>query len=100
MRGLLALSRGIDRINLFVGQAVSWLVLLASRLAPEQAYAAARGWGGDAYVAYRRDGETTVHLAAMVHARSIFLTDVATLGEAHPVQLTRVAFEPERLARS
>ncbi len=36
--------------------AVSWLVLLASRVAPEDALAAARGWGGDAYVAFRRDG--------------------------------------------
>jgi hypothetical protein len=36
--------------------AVSWLVLLASRVAPEDALAAARGWGGDAYVAFLRDG--------------------------------------------
>lgn len=29
MSGLLALSRGIDRINAFIGRAVSWLILVA-----------------------------------------------------------------------
>jgi len=32
------------------------MVLLASRLGPREALAAARGWGGDAYVAFEHDG--------------------------------------------
>jgi hypothetical protein len=36
--------------------ALSWLLVLAVRLTPQQALNAADGWGGDSYVAFTRDG--------------------------------------------
>jgi hypothetical protein len=46
----------------------------------------------------RNDQHPPVDLGAPVHPRRIFLADVAALGEAHPVQLGRIAFEPEDVA--
>ena len=42
--------------------ATSWLLVLAERIPPKQALRAADGWGGDAYVAYERDGRTCVKI--------------------------------------
>jgi hypothetical protein len=37
--------------------------MLAERIPPAQALKATNGWGGDAYVAYEKDGKTCVSLA-------------------------------------
>ncbi|MEA2900692.1 MAG: hypothetical protein QOH36_579 [Actinomycetota bacterium] len=42
--------------------AVSLMVVLAERIEPRQALAAATGWGGDAYVVFPRDGRTCIRL--------------------------------------
>jgi len=43
--------------------ALSWLLVLAERIPVKQALDAADGWGGDAYVAYERDGVSCVKVA-------------------------------------
>ena len=43
--------------------AISWLLVLAERIPVKQALDAADGWGGDAYVAYERDGVSCVKVA-------------------------------------
>jgi hypothetical protein len=40
--------------------ALSWYILLAQRIDPFTALAAADGWGGDAYSAYKQDGHVCV----------------------------------------
>jgi len=42
--------------------AVSLMVVLAERIEPRQALAAATGWGGDAYVVFPRDGRTCIRV--------------------------------------
>ena len=42
--------------------AVSLMVVLAERIDPRLALAAATGWGGDAYVVFPRDGRTCIRL--------------------------------------
>jgi hypothetical protein len=42
--------------------AVSWLLVLAERIPVKQALTAADGWGGDAYVAFERDGTACVRM--------------------------------------
>jgi hypothetical protein len=42
--------------------AVSWLLVLAERIPVEDALKAADGWGGDAYVAFERDGASCVRI--------------------------------------
>jgi hypothetical protein len=41
---------------------IAWLILLAERIPPEQAITATDGWGGDAYVAFERDGVSCVRM--------------------------------------
>lgn len=43
--------------------ATSWFLVLAERIDPLVALQAVDGWGGDAYVAYDRDGKTCVRLS-------------------------------------
>ena len=49
--------------------ALSWLLVLAERIPVKQALDAADGWGGDAYVAYERDGISCVKVAYEGDAR-------------------------------
>jgi hypothetical protein len=43
--------------------AIGWYLMLAERIPPAQALKATNGWGGDAYVAFEKDGKTCVSLA-------------------------------------
>ena len=54
--------------------------------------------GAGARCCRRNYDEAAVDLLPPVHARGILLTDEAAFGEAHSVQLRRVAFEPEDVA--
>ena len=45
----------------------------------------------------RHDQQPARHLLSPVHPRGVFLPDVAALGEAHSVELGRIAFQPQRL---
>src|SRR4051794_8728023 len=56
--------------------------------------------GALAGLAVPRDDEAAVDLRAVVHPRRILLADVAALGEADPVELGGVAFEPQRFVRA
>ena len=42
--------------------ALGWLVVLAERLPAKQAFVAADGWGGDAYVAFERDDVSCIRV--------------------------------------
>jgi hypothetical protein len=42
--------------------ALTWYLMLAARLTPQSALAAADGWGGDAYVGYRDAGRTCARM--------------------------------------
>lgn len=57
-----ALARGEKELGHGSFGAVSWLLVLAERLPPEQALTAADGWGGDAYVAFTRDEASCVRI--------------------------------------
>ena len=41
---------------------IGWLVVLSERIPAEQAITATDGWGGDAYVAFERDGVSCVRM--------------------------------------
>jgi len=41
---------------------LGWLMVLSQRLAPKDALTAVDGWGGDAYVAFERDGVSCVRI--------------------------------------
>ena len=65
-------SRDVDKPSLAEGEkefddgpfgALSWLLVLAERIPVKQALDAADGWGGDAYVAFERDGVSCVKVA-------------------------------------
>lgn len=43
--------------------ALSWMLVLAERIPAKQAFEAADGWGGDAYVAFERDDVSCVRVA-------------------------------------
>lgn len=43
--------------------AVTWYVVLSSFLEPRTALNAVDGWGGDAYLGYRKDGKTCIRIA-------------------------------------
>ena len=54
---------------------------------------------GAGAAAARDDEQPAVDLLPPVHARGILLADEAALGEADAVQLGRIAFEPEDVAK-
>lgn len=58
--------------------AVSWMLVLAERIPAKQALTAADGWGGDAYVAFERDGTACVRM----HYRGDTGPDVKEMKEA------------------
>ena len=41
---------------------IAWLLMLSERIPPEQALTATDGWGGDAYVAFERQGVSCVRM--------------------------------------
>ena len=45
------------------------------------------------------DEQATIDLLPPIHARGVFLADEAPLGEADPIEIRRVAFEPEQVAK-
>ena len=54
------LADGEERLHGGTFGAITWLVMLAERLPAARALEAADGWGGDAYVAFERDGAECV----------------------------------------
>ena len=56
------LEVGDNRLDGGTFGAISWLVVLAEQLPINQALAAAEGWGGDAYVAFEREGRECVRV--------------------------------------
>jgi hypothetical protein len=57
------LADGEEEVDSGQFGAVGWYVMLAQRIDPATALAAVDGWGGDAYVAYDRDGTVCVRIA-------------------------------------
>ena len=68
--------------------ALGWLVVLAERLPAKQAFVAADGWGGDAYVAFERDDVSCIRVnyradsAKDLDEMATALTDWADAGPA------------------
>jgi hypothetical protein len=57
-----ALSEGEESFDDGPFGAVMWLLVLAERIPVKEALTAADGWGGDAYVAFDRDGTACVRV--------------------------------------
>ena len=83
--------------------ALGWLLLLAERIPVDQALTAADGWGGDAYVAYEKDGvscvridyvgDTPEDLTQMKHALGAWLAKAPKSPASSKLQGSKVVFQ-------
>lgn len=85
-----ALEAGDHRIEEADFGTLSWLFMLAERIPAPEALAAADGWGGDAYVAFERDGR--------VCTLSTFVGDTAADTDEMAQALDRWAAAPSAQA--
>jgi len=58
-----ALEDGEEEVDRGFFGSIAWYVMLAQRIDSREALGAVDGWGGDAYVAYDRDGTVCVRIA-------------------------------------